>query len=221
MLPSTVAVRRAIKPDPDRARAWLERELARPEYRRGLLERFGSWLGNLWDRLTGVTGGFSPLSTAAAIVLLVLLLVLIGVVATRLRREPAARRDSAVLLDAAATSPDEHRARAEAALREGRFDDALVEAFRALASRSLRRGLVEERPALTAHELAADLTVAFPDRTEQLAGAADLFDRIFYGHQQATADDATDVLALDEALRTTRPASHTPSAPGPVTAVPR
>ena len=32
---------------------------------------------------------------------------------------------------------------------------------------------------------------------------------------------ATGVLALDEALRTARPASHQPSGPGPVTAVPR
>ena len=74
--------------------AWQERELARPEYRRGLLERFVSWLADLWDRLfTGATVGFSAFSTATAIVLLVLLLVLIGVVANRLRREPAARRD--------------------------------------------------------------------------------------------------------------------------------
>ena len=221
MLPSTVAVRGAVRPDPDQARAWLEGELARPEYRRSLLERFVSWLGDVWDRLTGVTARSSALSTAAAIVLLVLLLVLIAVVATRLRREPAVRRDGAVLLNAAATSPEEHRVRAETALHEGRFDDALVEAFRALASRSLRRGLVEERPALTAHELAADLTVAFPDHVPRLAGAADLFDRVFYGHQQATADDATGVLALDDALRTARPASRTPSGPGPVPAVPR
>jgi Domain of unknown function (DUF4129) len=221
MLPSTVAVRGAVRPDPDQARAWLEGELARPAYRRSLLERFVSWLGDLWDRLTGVTVGSPALSTAAAIGLLVLLLVLIGVVATRLRREPAARRDGAVLLAAAATSPEEHRARAATALHEGRFGDALVEAFRALASRSLRRGLVEERPALTAHELAADLTVAFPDHVRRLAGAADLFDRVFYGHQQATGDDATGVLALDDTLRTARPASRTPSGPGPVPAVPR
>ena len=221
MLPSTIAVRGAVRPDPDQARAWLERELARPEYRRGLLVRFESWLSDLWDRLTGMTVGSSPLSTATAIVLLVLLLVLVGVVATRLRREPAARRDGVVLLDAAATSPEEHRARAETALREGRFDDALVEAFRALASRSLRRGLVDERPALTAHELAADLTVAFPGHMEHLAGAADRFDRVFYGHQPATADDATGVLALDDALRPARPAGRTPAGPGPVPTVPR
>jgi hypothetical protein len=221
MLPSTVAVRGALRPDPDQARSWLERELARPEYRRGLFERFLSWLGDLWDRLTSVTVGSSALSTAMAIVLLVLLLVLMGVVATRLRREPAARWDRAVLVDARATSPDEHRARAEAALREGRFDDALVEAFRALASRSLRRGLVDARPALTAHELAVDLAVAFPDRAPDLVGAAALFDRVFYGHQRAMAEDAMGVLALDERLRTARPASRTPADPGPVTAVPR
>jgi len=221
MLPPTVEVRGALRPDPDQARTWLERELAHPEYQRSLTERFLSWLGDLWDRLTGVTSGASDLWTGTAVVLLVLLLVLLAVAATRLRREPAARRDAAALLDARETSPDEHRARAEAALREGRHDDALVEAFRALASRSLRRGLVDERPALTAHELAADLTLAFPDRAADLVEAAALFDRIFYGHQRATAGAATAVLALDDALRTARPASRTRSDQGPAAVVPR
>ena len=65
--------------------------------------------------------------------------------------------------------------------------------------------------------------VARVDRatTTYAVGAADLFDRVFYGNQRATADDATGVLALDEALRTASPASRTPSGPGPVTAVPR
>ncbi len=90
-----------------------------------------------------------------------------------------------------------------------------MEAFRALASRSLRRGLVDERPALTAHELAADLTAAFPDRAGDLVDAAALFDRVFYGHQRATAEAATAVLALDDALRTARPASRTPAGRGP------
>ena len=221
MLPPTVEVRGALRPDPDQARTWLERELARPEYQRSLTERFLSWLGDLWDRLTGVTSGASALSTATAVLLLVLLLALVAVAATRLRREPAARGDAAALLGARATSPDEHRARAEAALREGRHDDALVEAFRALASRSLRRGLVDERPALTAHELAADLTAAFPDRAGDLVDAAALFDRVFYGHQRATVEAATAVLALDDALRTARPVSRTPAGRGPAGAVPR
>ena len=221
MLPLTVAVRGALHPDPDQARTWLERELTRPEYQPGLAERFWSWVGHVWDRLTWLAGGASDLSTATAVVLLVLLLALVAVAATRLRREPAARRDAAVLLEARETSPDEHRTRAFAALQEGRYDDALVEAFRALASRSLRRGLVDERPALTAHELAADLTAAFPDRAPDLVEAAALFDRVFYGHQQATSDAVRDVLALDDALRTARPARRTPTGPRPDAAVPR
>ena len=221
MLPPTVEVRGALRPDPDQARTWLERELARPEYQRSLTERFWSWLGDLWDRLTGLASGASDLSTATAVVLLVLLLALVVVAAARLRREPAVRRDDAVLLAARETSPDEHRARAAAALQEGRYADALVEAFRALASRSLRRGLVDERPALTAHELAADLTAAFPHRSAELVEAAALFDRVFYGHQRATAEAAGSVLALDEALRTARPAIRTPTGRAHDAAVPR
>ena len=70
------------------------------------------------------------------------------------------RRASPSVLGAADASPDEHRAAAEAALAAGRPDTALVEAFRALASRALGRGLVEPRPGLTAHELADDLSPA-------------------------------------------------------------
>ena len=61
------------------------------------------------------------------------------------------------------TTPDEHRAAAVAALEAGDHDAALVDAFRAVASRALRRGLVDDRPGLTAHELAADLGPTFPD----------------------------------------------------------
>ena len=81
---------------------------------------------------------------------------------------------------------------------------ALVEAFRTVALRSTRRGLLAERAALTAHELAEELSPLFPQQHEALRAAARSFDVVFYGDQPATADDARAVLALDDALQGTR-----------------
>jgi hypothetical protein len=221
MLPSLVTAFGAVRPDPDQARSWVERELSRPEYQRSLLERFVSWLGDVWDGLTRAASGASTLSSGLAIVLLVVVVALLVAVAGRVRREPAALRAAAELMTAQDVSPDDHRTRAEAALSDGRFAEALVEAFRALASRSLRRGLVEGRPGLTAHELVADLSPAFPLNADALARAAVLFDLVFYGGQDADAADARSVLDLDEALRTARPAGRAASGEQSAPAVPR
>ena len=73
--------------------------------------------------------------------LLVVLLALVGVVAARLRREPAARRDGAVRCSAAATTrPTSTGPAPRPPCAAGGFDDALVEAFRALASRRCAAG---------------------------------------------------------------------------------
>ena len=187
----------------------MERELSRPEYHRSPLDRFVSWLGDLWDGLTQAATARPRGPTAAAVVLLVLR----ARVARGRRRSGTARAGPAPRRRRRAHRPARSRPRrtaaaAEGALSDGRPDDAIVEAFRALASRSLRRGLVEARPGLTAHELAADLSAAFPAARRRLGRAALLFDAVFYGHQPATADDARSVLALDETLRTARPARH-------------
>jgi len=90
-----------------------------------------------------------------------------------------------------------------------------------MAVRAVRRGVAEERPGLTAHELATDLGPAFPDQAERLRAASVLFDLVFYGDQPASADDARSVLDLDDALRTSRPARRDTMAPPPTAAVPR
>ena len=221
MLPSAVAVRGVLRPDPDQARAWVERELARPAYRRSLLDRLLDRLGEVWHDLTDAASGASTLSTAVAVVLAVLLLALGVLVVTRVRREPAATPGTDVLAGVQDTSPDEHRSAAEAALAEDRLTEALVEAFRALASRSVRRGLVEVRPGLTADELAAELAPAFPADAGPLDDAARLFDRVFYGDQPASPEDARSVLDLDARLRHARPAERPVLPSGPVPAVPR
>jgi Domain of unknown function (DUF4129) len=210
-----------LRPDPGQARSWVERELSRAEYHRPLLERFVSWVRGLWESLTRSALAASPLSTGVAVVLLVAVLALVVVAAARLRRDPSLPAAAPSLLSGTGPSPDEHRAAAEAALVAGRPQAALVEAFRALASRSLGRGLVEARPGLTAHELADDLSPAFRAHADDLARAARLFDLVFYGEQPVDAGDARSVLALDVTLRDARPDLHAANGDRPGAAVPR
>lgn len=202
-----VAAAGSLRPDPGRARAWLEQELRRPEYhRQSLAERLQSWLLDLWHRLTGSALHASSLSTATAVVLAVALVVLVVLVAGRVRVEAAARLPDEGVLGPADRSADEHRATALAAVAEGRYADAVVEAFRAVAGRSLDRGLLADRPGLTAHEIAEAVSPVAPEHRGRLLAGAATFDAVFYGGRAASAAQAQQILALDEALRVLRPA---------------
>lgn len=212
---------RAIRPDPDQARSWLERELRRSEYHQGVLDRFFSWLHDLWNQLTQAALGATPLSTGAAALVLIALVVLVVLVAARVRREPLHARPGEHVLVPGQVTPQEHRSAAEAALREGAYDRAIVEAFRALASRAVQRGDVSDRPGLTAHELSADLRPVHPEHASDLDHCSKLFDLVFYGDQPANEAGARSVLDLDEALRTARRSTRSVDHEGPSAAVPR
>jgi hypothetical protein len=210
-----------LRPDPDQARSWVERELSRPAYQQDPFTRFLGWLHHLWLQLQRSALDASPLSTAAAVVVVVVLVVLVALVVGLVRREPLRGSGEAAVLLPGRASAEEHRSAAEHALADGDHDRALVEGFRAVAVRAVHRGVVEERPGLTADELAAELGPSFPEHAERLRAAALLFDLVFYGDQPATADDARSVLDLDDALRTARPARRDTTAAPPTAAVPR
>ena len=195
----------ALHPDPDTARSWLERELSRPEYHESLLEQLRNWLGEVWLRLQSAALGASPLSTAAFVVVLVVLVLVVVLVATRVRNDPTRHGQRGALLVDGVMNADEHRRVAETCLASGDLDVALVEGFRAIATRAVQRGVLEDRPGLTAHELTVGLGPAFPDHAAALARASTLFDLVFYGDQPATTADARAVLDLDDALRLARP----------------
>ncbi len=210
-----------LSPSPDQGRDWLHRELARPEYQRGPGERLLSWVGGLWRALQRTALDASPLSTVALVLVAVVLVLAVLLLVSRARFDPVARGDAgAAALDPDSVTPDEHRANATAALAEGRTDVAVVEAFRALTTRSVRRGVLEERVGLTAREVALSLGPVFPDQSAGLARAAADFDLVFYGHQGATPEVARSVLDLDDALRSARPRPplgiDEPRSPSPV-----
>ncbi len=190
-----------LDPSGDEARRLLRGELAQPEYNdSNLIERIEHWVSRLFDDSVGAASDLPVLGTFAAILIALLLAVGIGLLVSRARRSARVRTDRAPALTGEVVSAAELRARSEVALAEGRYDDALVDAYRALALRQVERGRIEDLPQATAHELAAGLATEFPAQRPQVERSADLFDSVLYGDHPATHDQAVEVLRLDDEL---------------------
>jgi hypothetical protein len=207
MMPASWSSHRGLDPTPPEARDWLTHELNGSDYQEPWLRSALRWvvehlLGLLQGAGRGANTALSLVITALVALVVIALLVW---VLPRVRRESgAARSDRAVLEDLAITART-YRTRAEQALRDGRYNDALLDGFRAIAKDMSDRTLLDDAPGRTAHEVSLVLAVPFPDHADRLARAADLFDSVRYGHRRATADQAGQVQHLDAALVRTRP----------------
>lgn len=190
-----------LDPSGDDARSLLRQELAKPEYNdTDLVERIQRWVQRLFEDGVGAAHDVPPLGTFAAIVVGLLIAVGIGLLVSRARRTARVRAERTPALTEELISAAGLRRRAEAALAEGRYGDALVDGFRALAVHQVERGRVEGLPQATAHELATALGAEFPAQREPIVRSADLFDSVLYGDHPATREQASDVLALDDEL---------------------
>lgn len=190
-----------LDPSDDEGRSLLRRELAKPDYHdTNLLERLQHWIERRFDDGVGAAERIPSLGWFAALVVGVLLVAGIGLLVSRARRTARATAERAPALTGEVVTAAELRARAEAALAEGRHDDALVDGYRALALRQVERGRIEDLPQATAHELAGALGTAFPAQRHLVDRSADLFDAVLYGDHPASLEQALDVLALDDEL---------------------
>jgi hypothetical protein len=191
-----------LDPSGDEARSLLRRELLHPEYHQdNLVLRLLTWLSRLLDRGLTEARELPPLTTFAAMLVGLLLLGAVGWLVTRARRvQRAPRERRPVLTDEHATAAD-LRARAERALAEERYADALVDAFRAVAVRQVERHRIDDLPGATAHEVAVALAEVFPGQGADVHRCAGLFDLVLYGGRAATRAQAVDVLGLDDRLR--------------------
>jgi hypothetical protein len=195
-----------LRPDPSQGRDWLARELAHPEYhRQSLLERIRDWLLDFFDSAANAASSASPLATFAAILLAIAVIGLVVFVLPRVRRTPATRERNPAVLAGSDVTAAELRVRAEQALRDGRPEDAVADAYRALATRMVERRAIEQTVGSTAHELADRMAVRFPEQAERIVRSADLFDGVVYGEHRAGPHDAELVLRLDDDLRLVRP----------------
>lgn len=207
-----------LRPDPDPARAWVRAELSKPEYQQPLLKRIIGWFGELLDKLLNAAGGIGHLGTSAAFALLVVLLLVIVVVLARLRPDASRRTTPGAVFADQRIGAAEHRALADRALADQRWDDALVEAMRAIAAGLVERDLVDDLPGATAHEVADAAARLFTEYADRVRAAADVFDAVLYGDRRADREDAAALLDLETTLRGARPSAE---AAGAVMAVPR
>lgn len=190
-----------LDPSGDEARSLLGRELAHPEYHEAnVLQRLLEWLDRLFNDTVNATSQSGPLTLFLASMAALLLVLALVALISRARRSPrVARAEGPVVEDRHATA-DELRAAAERALSTGQHAEAVVEGFRAITVRQVERGGLEDRPGATAHEVAAALAATHPDQRARVSASAQLFDAVRYGDRPASRDQASEVLALDDAL---------------------
>lgn len=194
-----------LQPSGREARSWLTHELLDPAYHRSNpIQELLDWLSRLFNNTLGTAATASSASLAAALVVLLAVVVAVVLLLSRTRRDGRARRARrAGEPTAQVLTASQLRAAAERALQEERYDDAAVDAFRALAVRQHEQGRVDLTPGSTAHEVAALLGQAFPERRGPLDAGARVFDEVHYGEHAAAREQAAGLLALDDDL--TRP----------------
>lgn len=197
-----------IDPSAEEARAWVRRELARPEYAddRSLLQRIIDWIADLVaELLSRGTGGLPGWVLPVVLVLVATLVALVLLV--RVRREPAAARGEGRggVLDEPHLDAAGYRARARAALEAGDAEGATTDWFRAIAAAATERAMVDDSPGRTAHEVSVALAAIFPEEAGALAQAADHFDTVRYGHARVDRAVAGFVADLDGRLAAARP----------------
>ena len=195
-----------LVPSADDARGDLRRELLKPEYYQdNLMQRILDWIARRLQDGADYAVNVPPLQAAAGMLIAVLLIGGIVWLLTRLRMQRRTTKDKerSVLTDEVITAA-QLRKRAEDALAQGRFSEALVDAFRALAVRQVERGRLEDNPGTTAHEVAVALAGEYPHQRPRVDESARLFDAVLYGDRVATREQAADVLGLDRELASVR-----------------
>jgi Domain of unknown function (DUF4129) len=207
MMPATWSPPRGLSPTPPEARRWLEQELHRSDYQSPWVDSVLRWLAEQLDRLLNgvqrVAG--SELSPFVTILVALVVIALLVWVLPRVRRESVVSAANGPVLEDLTITAVFYRDRAAAALREGRYDEAVLDGFRAIARDMSDRTLLDDAPGLTAHEVSLALASPFPDHADRLARAADLFDSVRYGHRRADEDQAAEVRDLDTELAGHRP----------------
>jgi hypothetical protein len=207
MAPAGFSPQRVLDPSPAQARKWLSDELQGSSYHDPWLDSVLRWiLSQLRKLLDGANtlanGGLSLVITLVVALVAIALLVW---VLPRVRRDPVtALPRGPVLADPTITAAT-YRNLATRALGDRRYDEAVLNGFRAIAKDTSDRTLLDDAPGRTAHEVSLELAQPFPHLADRLAEAANVFDAVRYGHRRATSDQAGQVLELDAELARTRP----------------
>ncbi|KQO62143.1 DUF4129 domain-containing protein [Curtobacterium sp. Leaf261] len=204
----TVSPRPAVSPGD--ARRLLQDELrdraydaARPTWWDRVSKSFLDWIGSF--RIGG-DAGVDRILLVVGIVVVLAVVVLLVVVVGLPRRRAVQRGASGSVFDA-----DDRRdaralsAAAAAAAARGDWDQAVVDAFRALVRGLAERDLVPDVPGATARTIATDAGASFPGSASALTESARRFDAVRYAGVDADESDYRVVTDTDTAVRRVRP----------------
>lgn len=194
-----------LAPSPDDARGAVRRELLDPQYYdQDLLQRVLDWLQRRIDGTVEGASSLPALTWLAITAVVVGLLIALGLLLSRARRSARRSDDRRSVLTREVVTAATLRSRAEQALAQERFGDAVVDGFRAVAVAQVEHGRLDDAPGSTAHEVAMVLAIQYPSEARAVEAAAQRFDAVMYGDQEAERRDAEAVLALDGRLRSLR-----------------
>jgi len=186
--------------------AW--EELSDPIYdgsQPSLLERLFYWL-EMWlggltrEAAAALPGGWWTLGALLAV------LVLLAAALVWYLRPGTGPRRTAVLDPDGELTADDHRALADQHAARGSYAEAIRERLRAVARDLEDRAVLTPRLGRTATELAVEASAVLPERRAELHRAAELFNDVWYGDREATAEGYGLLCALDDALRGAVPA---------------
>ena len=198
-----------VEPDADTARDWLRAELADPAYHQApsLLQRILAWLLEQLDNVQRTVSAINPWQAAAVVVAIAAVVGVVAfLVAGPVARGRRARRSTDVFGDDARTAA-ELSAAADAHAAAGRFDEAVLDMFRAVLRSLEERAVIDARPGSTAHEAAEAAGVALPNRLVELRAAGSLFDEVCYGDRHAGRQDDAWLREVASAVAAARPAA--------------
>lgn len=200
-------------PDPDEAREWAERELEKAAYREAeptLFDRVAQAIGQFFiDLFNPQLGGaaWSPIWTVVIVAVIVAAIVVAFVIWGAPRGEHRTRRAaSAGVFDADERTAEELRRAARAAADSGDWDGSIVLRFRAVARALDERGIIHAPPGMTAHAFVTAARDFFPNHAADLIAAGSVFDDVRYLRRPGTQAAVERIAALDESLRSARPA---------------
>jgi hypothetical protein len=205
MTPASWSLVGGLSPTPPQARDWLQQELQGSDYHSPWLDSVVRWISDLLDKIFAGAGRVAGLTPAITALIAVVVIALLVWILPKVRREPMVAAEDGAVLDDGTITAARYRELAAQARIDGRYDDALLNGFRAIAKDMSDRSVLNDAPGRTAHEVSLALASPFPDHAGRLVRAADLFDSVRYGHRRSSAEQAGQILDLDAELVRTRP----------------
>ena len=196
---------RGLNPTPPEARNWLKQELHGSDYQSPWLDSLSRWITDQLGKLLDGASHLAGLSPAITALIALVVIALLAWILPKVRRERVVAGSDGVVLEDVTITARLYRSMAAQAIRDGRYDDAVLDRFRAIPKDMSDRRVLNDAPGRTAHEVSVTLASPFPDHADRLARAADLFDSVRYGHRHASAHQAGQIQDLDAELVTTRP----------------